>query len=101
MPTQQPSPPRCFMIDFAARDSRSVHAHLRGVSLRARTYTVFEFVEACIGRRDTAASDFRCLATWAYQHRGTYLHFKARATECAIATVGISAGAALSYLLLG
>jgi hypothetical protein len=100
MPTPLPSPPRCFMIDFASRDKRSAHAHLRGVSPRARAYTVFEFIEKCVGRHHAAANDFRCLATWAYQHRGAFLSFKARIAECAIATTGISAGAVLSYLLL-
>lgn len=33
---------RCFMQDFAALDSRSVHAHLRGRNLRAQAYVLFD-----------------------------------------------------------
>jgi hypothetical protein len=100
MPIRPPSPQRCFMVDFASRDSRSAHAHLRGVNPRAQAYAAFEFVERCIGRRQNAADDFRQLARWGHRHRDTFLRIKTCATDCLVAITGISAGAALTYLFL-
>ncbi|WP_162888680.1 hypothetical protein [Dechloromonas sp. HYN0024] len=100
MPTPRHIPRRCFMIDFASRDSRSAHAHLKGVSPRARAYATLEFLERCIGRHQKAADDFRQLAHWAHRHHGTFLRVKACFTDCLAAVTGISAGAVLSYLLL-
>lgn len=85
-PPSHPKQP-CFMKDFAALDSRSTHAHLRGDSWRARTYVLFEAMSHLVGRRKQAAVDYRHLSQWLYRHRERLTRY----TEL-ICTVGTAIG---------
>ncbi len=48
-----------YMRDFAYTDSRSIHAHIKGTSLRANTYRAVEAVCGFLGRADARDSTFK------------------------------------------
>lgn len=89
---------RCFMQDFAALDSRSVHAHLRGQSLRAQAYVLFDSFTRLLGRSDYAASDFRRFSRWLFRHRQTLQQGVQAMVSAGIALSGMAAGIVL-YLV--
>jgi len=92
---------RCFMQDFAALDSRSVHAHLRGRSLRAQAYVLFDGFNHLLGRSDNAANDFRRFSRWLFRHRQPLQQGAQAMVSAAIALSGMAAGIALYLLTQG
>ncbi len=83
---------RCFMQDFAVLDSRSVHAHLRGRSLRAQAYVLFDGFTRLLGRSDDAASDYRRFSRWLFRHRQPLQQGAQAMVSTGIALGGIAAG---------
>jgi hypothetical protein len=90
---------RCFMQDFAARDARSAHAHLRGQSWRARAYVAFEAMSRLFGRRKHAADDYRQLSRWLYRRHEPLARCAALIGTVGTALAGMAAGMAL-YLAI-
>lgn len=86
------------MRDFAALDSRSTYAHLRGRSWRARAYVVFEGMSHLLGRSQQAADDYRHLSRWLYRHRAPLARCATMTCNVATALAGLAAGMGL-YLV--
>ena len=66
-----------FMADFAGSDRRSVKAHIKGNSLRAKSFSTFTAVAKAVGRGDRAADDFSivicaCMPGAARHERSTF-----------------------------
>lgn len=96
-----PSHPKkpCFMKDFAALDSRSAHAHLRGHNWRARVYVALESMSRLLGRRKQAADDFRHLSRWLFRHRAPLAHCAELTCTVGTSLAGMAAGMVL-YLAI-
>lgn len=92
---------RCFMQDFAALDSRSVHAHLRGRNLRAQAYVLFDGFTRLLGRSEYAASDYRRFSRWLFRHRQPLQQGVQAMVSAVIALSGMAAGIALYLLTQG
>lgn len=58
-----------FMADFAGSDRRSVKAHLKGNSLRAKSFSTFTAVAKAVGRGDRAADDFKATVRFFFKSR--------------------------------
>lgn len=86
---------RCFMQDFAARDPRSAHAHLRGKSARAMAYVLFDGVSRLVGRARHAPGDYRRLSRWLFVHRQPLQRGAQAIFSVGTAVSGIAAGIAL------
>ena len=59
-----------FMRDFAHTDSRSVHAHIKGKSLRANTYRAVEAVCGFLGRAEATDSTFKKVVRFGQRQMG-------------------------------
>lgn len=89
-----------FMADFANRDRRSAHAHLRGTNLRVHAFNTFAFLETMIGRKSHAASDYKRLSALAYRNTDRINTFKRKIGGALVALVSVSVGAAITFHLL-
>ncbi len=85
----------CFMKDFAALDSRSAHAHLRGQSRRARAYVLFDSISRVLGRSDRTAGDYRRLSRWLFVHRQRLTSWAQAILSAGTAVAGLAAGIAI------
>lgn len=86
---------RCFMQDFAARDARSAHAHLRGKSPRAKAFVLFDGLSCLVRRRNHAPGDYRRLSRWLFVHRQRLTSWAQSLLSVGTAVAGIVAGIAL------
>ena len=84
-----------FMADFAATDRRSVKAHLKGTSLRAKSFTAFTTIAKALGRGDRAADDFKATVRFFFKRRDALLSFAKKTGRVATAGIGLAAGVAL------
>jgi hypothetical protein len=83
------------MADFAATDRRSVKAHLKGTSLRAKSFTAFTTIAKALGRGDRAADDFKATSRYFFKRRDAIRAFGQKVGRFATAGVGLAAGVAL------
>ncbi len=84
-----------FMADFAGSDRRSVKAHLKGNSLRAKSFSTFTAVAKAVGRGDRAADDFKATVRFFFKRRDALLSFAKKTGRVATAGIGLAAGVAL------
>ncbi len=84
-----------FMADFAATDRRSVKAHLKGTSLRAKSFTAFTTIAKALGRGDRAADDFKATSRYFFKRRDAIRAFGQKVGRFASAGLGLAAGVAL------
>jgi len=89
-----------FMADFAASDRRSVHAHLKGKSLRAKAFNTFTAVAKALGRGDCAADDFKAVSRFVFKRRDALNKLGKKLAGLATAVVGLSVGAGLFFLFV-
>lgn len=100
MTTPLHSNQHCFMRDFAALDSRSAHAHLRGQSWRPKAYAFFEGVSRLLGRGQQAADDYHYLSRWLYRHREPLARCATLTCNVSTALAGLAAGMLLYLAVL-
>lgn len=95
-----PTNPR-FLQDFAALDSRSTHAHLRGRSRRAQAYVLFDAFMCLLGRSHDAASDYRRFSRWLFRYRQSMQRGVQAMVSAGIALSGMAAGIVLYLVIQG
>ena len=90
---------RCYMVDFAASDSRSVKAHLEGRSPRAACYAMFSALAPYLGRGDSASADFVVVSRFFFRRRKQITHAVQAAKFITTAVLGLVAGCGLFFYL--